>query len=307
MTHVTVDSPARRPTVASFAGVLPLAGLFALLLIWLFWDFFRSQFRWAVEEQADWGHTLVVPFIAGYFVYLRRDQLLAKPFRTTWAGFLPILLGLAVYSVCTIGPQALSHHNLRGAGVALTITGLVLLFYGFRAMRWLWFPLAYLFVFGQTISYRLMEYATFELQDLTARGSHVVMMLLGIDVDREGNTLYLFDDGLRKPLNIAEACSGMRMLMAFLALGVAMAYTGLKRVWQRALVILMGIPVAIVVNVLRVVTLGVLTLIDANFAAGDFHSFVGLVWLVPAFLVFLGVIWIVRNLVVETATAPAAS
>ena len=66
----------------------------------------------------------------------------------------------------------------------------------------------------------------------------------------------------------------------------------------------MGIPTAIFVNVLRVVTLSLLAAIDANFAAGDFHSFIGLVWLVPAFLIYLGVIWIVRNLVTE---APATS
>ena len=48
-----------------------------------------------------------------------------------------------------------------------------------------------------------------------------------------------------------------------------------------------------------IVSLGLLALIDANFAAGDFHSFIGLVWLLPAFLIYLGVIWIVRNLVRE--------
>ena len=130
-------------------------------------------------------------------------------------------------------------------------------------------------------------------------------MVIGTDVDREGNTLFIFHDGARLPLNIAEACSGMRMLMAFMALGVAMAHTGLGRFWQRAVVVLMGIPTAIFVNILRVVSLGLLSLVDSDLAAGDFHSFIGLVWLVPAFLIYLGVIWIVRHLVTE-GPAPAA-
>jgi exosortase/archaeosortase family protein len=66
----------------------------------------------------------------------------------------------------------------------------------------------------------------------------------------------------------------------------------------------MGVPIAIAVNILRVCTLGVLTLSDAEFAAGDFHSFVGLLWLVPAFLLFLGVMWIIQRLVIEE-DAPA--
>ena len=101
------------------------------------------------------------------------------------------------------------------------------------------------------------------------------------------------------PLNIAEACSGMRMLMAFLALGVVMAYTGLQRAWQRVLLVVLAVPNAIFGNILRVVTLGLLSLLDTGFAAGDFHSFVGLVWLVPAFFIYLGLMWIIRKLVVD--------
>ncbi len=77
-------------------------------------------------------------------------------FKTTWVGFIPIVLGVAWYMVCVFGPPVLGHHNLRSGGVALTIFGLVLLFCGFRAMAWLWFPLAYWFFFGQTISDRFM-------------------------------------------------------------------------------------------------------------------------------------------------------
>ena len=285
------------------------AGAGVVLLIalgWLFWTFFRSQVRWAVNYQADWGHTLVIPLIAGYFVYLRRHELLREPFRTTWLGLVPVVMGVAWYVTCALGPITLRHHNLLGAGVAMTLFGLVLLFFGFRAMRWLWFPLLYLVVFGQYVSERLMNIVTFELQDLTARGSHIVLILLGLDVDRMGNTLLVFDQGVSKPLNIAEACSGMRMLMAFLALGVAMAYTQLRHIWQQAALVILAVPTAIVVNILRVVTLAMLSLVDADFAAGDFHTFIGLVWLVPALLIYLGLVWILRRLVVEEAEGARA-
>jgi exosortase len=109
-----------------------------------------------------------------------------------------------------------------------------------------------------------------------------------------------------KPLNIAEACSGMRMLMAFMALGVAMAYTGFRRWWQRAALVLLGIPTAIAVNILRVTTLSVLILFDTDFAAGDFHTFIGLLWLVPAFLMYLGLMWVLRQIVIEEPAVAAA-
>jgi exosortase/archaeosortase family protein len=99
----------------------------------------------------------------------------------------------------------------------------------------------------------------------------------------------------------------MRMLMAFLALGVAMAYTGLHRPWQRVLLVLMAVPTAIFVNILRVCTLGVLSMVDSGLAAGDFHSFIGLVWLIPAFLIFLGLMWLIRHSVIEPPASPSVA
>ncbi len=163
----------------------------------------------------------------------------------------------------------------------------------------LWFPLAYLCIFGQTLFPKLMNLVTVPLQAVTARGAFIVLNLIGCDTDRTGNILTVWDNGVEHTLNIAEACSGMRMLMAFLALGVAMAYTGFSRFWQRSLLIVLGVPIAILVNILRVVTLGLLSLYNTDFAAGEFHKLIGLLWLVPAFLMYLAVSWVLRHTVVE--------
>jgi exosortase len=306
-----VRAPASQATqpldVGQLRWILIGGTVILALLLWVFWHFFNAQFRAAIKQQADWGHTLVIPLIAGYLVYLNREKLLAKPFKTTWIGLVPIVLGTAWYMFCWLGPVTLRHHNLLGAGVSLTIFGLVLLFCGFRATVSLLVPLLYLCIFGQRVSDKLMTYVTFPLQDVAARGSWLVLNLIGVDTDRVGNILTVWDDGEAKNLNIAEACSGMRMLMAFMALGVAMAYIGFKRWWQRVTLVLLGVPTAIAVNILRVATLGVLMLFDTDFAAGDFHTFIGLLWLVPALLIYLGIMWILRHIAVEAPqTANAA-
>jgi len=282
--------------------VLGSAMLAALVAV--FWVFVEGQFRMALEAPADWGHTLIVPFISGYFVYLRKDELLAKPFTANWLGLPVVILGVAFYVASTFGPSwFVLHHNARGLSIGITLLGLSLQLLGWRATRIMLFPLAYWVVFGQTVSDRLLQVVTQSMQDWSALGAFGLLKLFGVDVERGGNVITVFVNGEPNQLNVAEACSGMRMLVAFLALGVAIAYTGLSVTWQRVALVLSGVPVAIGVNVLRVFTLGILSLWDANFASGDFHSFVGLVWLVPALMLYLGIMWFLRNLFVE---GPAA-
>lgn len=288
-------------TVLSVAAAVLLA-----VIVATFWNFLSAQVRYAMRHPSDWGHTLVIPGIAAWFVWLRRKELLAEPFRPAWSGLPIVALGVGVYILCTFGPGAFAlHHNARGLAFGISLFGLVLLLFGWRAMRHLWFPIAYVVAFGQTISDRILNVVTFRLQDLSARGAEIVLNLVGIDTDRAGNLLTVYRDGVAHPLNVAEACSGMRMLLAFLALGVAIAYTGLKRPWQRVALVLLGVPVAVVVNVFRVVTLGVLSLFDVQMAVGEFHHLVGLVWLVPALAIFLGILWILRRIVIEEETPEA--
>ena len=299
---IAIARPTGPRTVRLSTVQLVLLGLGLLAaLVAVFWVFVEGQFRMALEAPSDWGHTLIVPFISGYFVYLRKDELLAKPFTANWLGLPVVVLGVAFYVASTFGPSwFVLHHNARGFSIGITLLGLSLQLLGWRATRIMLFPLAYWVVFGQTVSDRLLQVVTQSMQDWSALGAFGLLKLFGVDVERGGNVITVFVNGEPNQLNVAEACSGMRMLVAFLALGVAIAYTGLSVTWQRVALVLSGVPVAIGVNVLRVFTLGILSLWDANFASGDFHSFVGLVWLVPALMLYLGIMWFLRNLFVDT-------
>jgi exosortase len=318
MTKVPVTSPSTADAAPEAAGgraapvsVTPAvawaaAAVWLVLFILTFWDFFRPQFVQAVTAVQDWGHTLIIPFISGYFVYLRRDKFLARPLQPSWTGIAILLVGITLYSASAFGPPTLQHHNVRGAGVGISLLGCLLAVCGTGSFRWLWFPWAYWVVFGQYISERVMSRVTERLQDWSAVGADIFLNIVGIDTDRVGNVLTVhMSDGTTHPLNVAEACSGMRTLMAFLAIGVALAALGLPRWWQRVLLVAAGIPISLFINVLRVASLGLLSIVDANFSTGEFHSMVGLVWLVPAFLLFLGAMWVIRNLVVDAPIAPA--
>ena len=305
------DGAATAATTGPLVEVAPrtavvAAAVFGVGFVLTFWEFFRYIVSQAIGAPSDWGHTLVIPLISGYFVWLRRKELLARPFRPSWGALGLFVLGLAIYMFSAFGPPAAQHNNVRGLGCGIALLGAALSVFGTASFRWIWFPWAYWVVFGQSISERVMSKVTERMQDWSAVGADVLLNTVGIDTERSGNVLTVhMSDGTLHPLNVAEACSGMRTLMAFLAIGVAMAALGLPHWWQRVLLVLAGIPISLFVNILRVSSLGLLSMVDSNMSAGEFHSMVGLVWLVPAFLLFLGAMWVIRNIVVDEP-APAA-
>ena len=286
----------RRTIDIAPGGAIAAGAALSVLLVVVFWDFFRQQFHFATDQPADWGHTILVPAIAGYLVYLHRADLRARPLRPSWWGLAPMVTGVAWYMLCVFGPRPLYHHNAFSIGVALTLAGTCLLLAGTRAMRWLWYPLLYLWIFGQTVSEQVMNRLTFPLQDLAAKGAYIFLTVVGIDTVQEGNILTVYNSGVPQQLNVAEACSGMRMVVAFFALAAAMAYSSVRRPWQRIVLIAVALPVALFINVIRVSSLGLLSMIDSGFAEGEFHQLVGVLWLLPGLFLFMGILWMVQRL-----------
>ena len=272
---------------------LALAVLVAVLVA-LFWHFVTAQVTFAFTYLGDWGHTLAIPLITVYLIWIERDRLLARPFQSAPTGLLIVLIGIFAYALTLFGPGFLQLHNAKAIGVAITLYGVAVVACGWTAMRVLWFPLLYLVVFGQFISASVLAPVTERMQDIAAAGSYFMFEVLGFETSRVGNLITLQSGGESRPLDIAEACSGMKMLMAFLALGTLIAWTGLPRLWQRILLVFIGLPIAIFVNILRITMQGVLDTYDAGFTVGAAHSTISMLWLIPALLLFLFFMWILE-------------
>ena len=158
-----------------------IAGDPRITLCFAFPDFFRIQIYIATYQPSDWGHIFVVPLIACWFVWLRRDELLAQATSTrVGAGIAIVVLGIIIYMVAMMGPKHLIHHLSRSLGVFVVSFGLVILFLGWQSLRVVGFPFVYLFVFGIVISDRIMTPITYELQDISAKGAWLVLYLTGV-------------------------------------------------------------------------------------------------------------------------------
>lgn len=273
---------------------LAMAAVLSVGLAALFFRWFLKQAEFSWRQTEDWGHAFFVPVIAGYLVWQRRRQIAQATPGVFWPGVLPVLVGILGYLTFSIGPIPGVHMG-QGLFVILTLWGVALTLLGPGVARWLILPAAYL-VFMITVSEGVMLRLTWPLQLLASQGAYIALgvigMVFGFSVDVDGNVLTVISsNGQVHPLNVAEACSGMRMVVAFIALAGAVALLSTREWWKRITLMALSIPVALLMNVARVAILGLATLKDSNLAAGEAHTLIGTLLLIPGLGLFLAVGW----------------
>jgi exosortase len=288
-------------------GTLVL-GLLLIAFFGLFFRWFRIQNLISSTHIEDWGHAYLIPLLSGFLIWKNRIEIAAIRPSIFWPGLAPFVLGIVSYFWGVVG---IKNHMFQGFSIILTIMGLSLLMLGPRIARFVFLPIAFL-AFAVTISERIMIDLTFPLQLAASQGGYFVLSVVGaaagFTVDVHGNLIDVIDsNGVTHPLNIAAACSGMRMVIAFFALAAATALLGCKVWWQRVALMLLAAPVAIIINTARVSVLGLLSLWDANLASGEAHTAIGTFLLIPGLLLFMGVIWALNKIITPATPAKAGA
>lgn len=281
---------------AEWVWIFLLAGAF----IALHWSIVTRAYRIAVSQWGgDWSHALAIPFISIYYVYIKRNELAALPRSTCWPGLLMLFAGIFSFAFW-IAPGR--NDMFQGYSMIFSLFGVTLFVLGPAMMRVLWFPILFL-AFAVKVSDRIWDNIAAKLQLLAAQTATTVLNILGIQAEVHGSTIDIYREfELLGKLNVAEACSGLRMLMAFVALGVAVAFIFDREWWQRLVMVIFTVPIAIAVNVGRVTVMGVLYVVNPELSAGDFHKFVGLLMLFPALALFLLLGWVLDQILIRENT-----
>jgi len=232
-----------------------------------------------LESDGDYTHGLMIVPLALYFAFERRDRLRAAPIEMSWWGLVPLALGSLALTIGRLGVELTSMRS----GVILTLIGLVLLLFGRQVFRILAFPLLFLFLMVP-LPQSLVNTIAFPLQLLAAQLAVSVLHALAIPSLLEGNIIHL----AHSELFVAQACSGLRSLMALITLGVVFAYFLERGIIRRSIIIASTIPIAIFVNALRVALTAILAhYYGASVATGAIHDYQGLIMFGLAFILLL--------------------
>lgn len=283
-TGIALDLPADAPRAPRVP--LPALAVTALAFVFLFAKPAALLARdWWTNPEA--GHGLLLAPVALWLAWRTGvDERVARP---NLALGVPLLVGAVLLRY--VSGLAAELFTMRFSMLAAA-GALVVCYFGFRQLvRW-WLPFT-LLLLSIPLPEIVLSALALPLQFRASQMGAKLLAMRNIPVLLQGNVIHL----PTQTLFVAEACSGLRSLTALLSLGVLLSALVLRHPVSRVLLVLMAIPVAIVVNGVRVFLTGFLVyFVSREFGSGFMHATEGWLLFVVAFAILAALAWLLSRL-----------
>jgi exosortase len=219
-------------------ALLVLAAFIAAYYDTLFWMYGRF-----IAPDSYYSHGFLVPAVAGYFIWQQKEHLRTLPITTGWWGLALSLLAVLLHLFGTI----IYVFSVSGFSLYLLLIGISIFLCGPAISRAIWFPLAFLSLMFPLPS-AVLNAISFPLKMFVAQAGAGIVSALGVSIYREGFNITI----PAGTLLVGNPCSGLRSLIAFLALGAVFAYSGPLSAFRKWILFLLTVPIAILSNLIRV-------------------------------------------------------
>lgn len=237
--------------------------------------------KWLASD--DYTHAFFIVPAIGYMIWLKRPQL-SKNAQGSNLGIIFVVVSIVLYYFSL---QLQVPTFIFIATVASIVSGIMYI-YGFKTLRVLIIPLV-LLIMIIPIPNQILSTITASLQLRISEISEIILRSFSIPMLREGNLLHIQN----KSFQVVEACSGIRSLISLTTMSILISYFTLSRLRSAALLFLFSIPVAIIINILRVVTLVLAYYyFQLDLSEGMLHTLTGLF----LFILGLGLIYIFQKI-----------
>lgn len=266
----------------------------AVLFYFLFEQEVQRLFAlWATPSES---HGLLIPAFSLYFLYQVREKIANVKGRPSLIGFLFVL----AFLVCYVASIIMKIGYIKPVSMIFTLAALVWWVSGWQMFKLTWLPILFL-IFAIKIPDQIYTPLTMQLRIWASLfAANLLDLIPGVSCESTSVVIRGLYNGEPFELNVADACSGMRLLRTFVALGVAMAWMEVRPAWQRISLLISTMPIAIFCNMLRVLITGLIYIfIGPEYATGTLHSMLGLVTLAVAFGLYGLLTWIMNNFVID--------
>lgn len=231
-----------------------------------------SALTWLIRQWRDPGsnssHGWLVPAVSLALVWMKHGKLARASKRTDW-----LALGVIVPALLLFWAGCRSQQPRLSVMCIIALSwGIPFLLWGRNVAAILLFPCVYL-LFAMPMGF--LSAVTFPLRRLSTMLSTAVLNGLGIAVERVGTAICSAEPG-KYALDVGDACSGLQSLIAMSALTAAFAYVTQRGLVRKWLLFLSAIPIAMIGNTVRIVTIGIVAeTIGTAAAMRIYHDFSG--------------------------------
>jgi len=277
--------------MAAFVWKIGLAFLLLLgvtggLIAIIFFDGLTNMIgHW---ERDEYSHGYLLPLVAGYFVWQKKNELLKISFNPSWIGVALFCLGLFGFLIGELSTL----FTVIQYSFLLTLGGLLLAIMGWPAFRIILIPYLILFFTVPLPNFLYNNLSAF-LQLISSEVGVWVIRLFGISVYLEGNVIDLGEFKLQ----VVEACSGLRYLFPLMSLGFIAAYLYKESFWKKAVVFLSTIPITVLMNSFRIGVIGIMVEYwGQEMAEGFLHDFEGWFVFMACTLVLVVEMWLLSKI-----------
>jgi len=227
--------------------LLQLLGLFLAASLYSYFPIFPKLAKvWM--NKGEYSHGFLVPLFAVVILWIRSPDV-------EWSKFRPALWGLPVLISALAFRQVSAHFYLEWFDYLSLIPFLfavVIMFGGKEALRWAWPSVVFLF-FMIPLPYSLQSALVAPLRTLGTKAGTYLMQTAGLPAVSRGYQIFVNE----QRIDVEEACSGLRMLIVFFAISFAVVFLIHRSWWQKSVVMLSALPIALISNITRITLTGI--------------------------------------------------
>ena len=267
-------------------------GFLATLLIslFVFWAPLRGLIKFSGNSEDS--YIPLIPAISAFLIFARKNVILRNAKPSPWVGSSIVSGGILVFVLGNLSHVAsIGRLELSALAIVTTWWGLFVLFYGTQSMRIAILPLS-LLLFMIPAPEAVMSAVIEFLRHGSAVLSYHLFRMIGVPAVREGMIISL----PQIVIEVAPECSGIRSSISLLILTLAGADLYLRSGWNKTLLALTLVPLVILKNAIRIVTLSTLALyVNPGFLSGRLHHQGGIVFFLIALLMLIPIVVIMRR------------
>jgi exosortase len=231
------------------------------------------------SQSAEYSYGFAIIPLAAYIIWQKKEYLRRSQICGAWSGLLVAAGSLIAYLIANKGEM----QTLASVSMVIFLWGVVIFLFGYTIFRISLFPLMIVF-FMIPVPSQIISVLTVPLQLIVTSASVWLASMIGIPIIHEGNIIIMS----LGTFEVVQACSGLRSIMTMLILGLLMGYLMLQSNILRGILLTLAIPIAVVVNILRVFTLiAIFHYLAVDLSKGASHTVLGLSVFGIAFGLFL--------------------